>query len=75
MSFWDCGEYIATAAKLEVDIHLEHHYFKCFMFFRTLCNQQRVALMVNMMSVFFFLALHHFVLLVPTMVLKKLVAS
>jgi hypothetical protein len=28
MSFWDCGEYIATAAKLQVGIHLELLYFK-----------------------------------------------
>ena len=28
MSFWDCGEYIATAAKLEVGHPQEHLYFK-----------------------------------------------
>lgn len=54
MSFWDCGEYIATAAKLEVGhppgaplYQMIGAFFAMFSFDKT-----HVALMVNMMSVF-----------------------
>lgn len=54
MSFWDCGEYIATAAKLEVGhppgaplYQMIGAFFAMFSF-----DDTHVALMVNMMSVF-----------------------
>ncbi len=54
MSFWDCGEYIATAAKLEVGHPPGAPLFQMigafFAMFAT--DVTHVALMVNMMSVF-----------------------
>jgi hypothetical protein len=54
MSFWDCGEYIATAAKLEVGHPPGAPLFQMmgafFAMFAT--DATHVALMVNMMSVF-----------------------
>jgi hypothetical protein len=54
MSFWDCGEYIATSAKLQVGhppgAPLYQMIGAFFAMFAT--NDQNVALMVNMMSVF-----------------------
>ncbi|WP_396211049.1 DUF2723 domain-containing protein [Flavobacterium sp.] len=54
MSFWDCGEYIATAAKLEVGhppgaplFQMIGAFFAMFAF-----DNEHIALMVNMMSVF-----------------------
>ena len=54
MSFWDCGEYIATAAKLEVGhppgaplYQMIGAFFAMFA-----ANDNQVALMVNMVSVF-----------------------
>lgn len=54
MSFWDCGEYIATAAKLEVGhppgaplYQMIGAFFAMFALDKT-----QIALMVNMMSVF-----------------------
>lgn len=54
MSFWDCGEYIATAAKLEVGhppgaplFQMLGAFFALFAF----GNDQLIALMVNMLSV------------------------
>lgn len=53
LSFWDCGEYIATAAKLEVGhppgaplFQMAGAFFSMFAF-----NKENVALMVNMLSV------------------------
>ncbi len=55
MSFWDCGEYIATSAKLEVGhppgaplFQILGAFFSLFAF----GNNELVALMVNMLSVF-----------------------
>jgi hypothetical protein len=55
MSFWDCGEYISTAAKLEVGhppgaplFQILGAFFSLFAF----GNDKLVALMVNMLSVF-----------------------
>ncbi|CAM4430144.1 DUF2723 domain-containing protein [Flavobacterium terrigena] len=54
MSFWDCGEYIATAAKLEVGhppgAPLYQMMGAFFAMFAT--DNTQIALMINMMSVF-----------------------
>ncbi|HEX9979925.1 MAG TPA: DUF2723 domain-containing protein [Flavobacterium sp.] len=54
LSFWDCGEYIATAAKLEVGhppgAPLYQMLGAFFAMFAT--DVSKIALMVNMMSVF-----------------------
>ena len=54
MSFWDCGEYIATAAKLQVGhppgAPLYQMMGAFFAMFAT--DNTQIALMVNMMSVF-----------------------
>ena len=54
LSFWDCGEYIATSAKLEVGHPPGAPLFQMlgafFAMFAT--SASKVALMVNMMSVF-----------------------
>ncbi|RDI15808.1 DUF2723 domain-containing protein [Flavobacterium sp. AG291] len=54
LSFWDCGEYIATSAKLEVGHPPGAPLFQMigafFAMFAT--GPDKVALMVNMMSVF-----------------------
>lgn len=54
MSFWDCGEYIATAAKLEVGhppgAPLYQMMGAFFAMFAT--DDTQIALMINMMSVF-----------------------
>lgn len=54
LSFWDCGEYIATAAKLEVGHPPGAPLFQMvgafFAMFAT--DAEKVALMVNMVSVF-----------------------
>lgn len=54
MSFWDCGEYITTSAKLEIGHPPGAPLFQMlgafFAMFATSASQ--VALMVNMMSVF-----------------------
>jgi hypothetical protein len=53
MSFWDCGEYIATAAKLQVESTWSSFISNDW---RVLCmfaiDNQHIALMVNMTSVF-----------------------
>jgi hypothetical protein len=49
---WDCGEYIATAAKLQVG-HLEPLFQMIGAFFAMFAiDNQHIALMVNMTSVF-----------------------
>lgn len=54
MSFWDCGEYIATAAKLQVGhppgAPLYQMMGAFFAMFAT--DDTQIALMINMMSVF-----------------------
>lgn len=54
MSFWDCGEYIATAAKLEVGHPPGAPLFQMIgAFFAMFASDEKhIALMVNMMSVF-----------------------
>ncbi|MEN9488171.1 MAG: hypothetical protein RL494_436 [Bacteroidota bacterium] len=54
MSFWDCGEYIATAAKLEVGHPPGAPLFQMMGAFFAMfaLDKEHIALMVNMMSVF-----------------------
>lgn len=76
MSFWDCGEYIATAAKLEVGhppgAPLYQMMGAFFAMFAT--DNQHVALMVNMMSVFSSAFTILFLFWSSSMILKKIVA-
>lgn len=77
MSFWDCGEYIATAAKLEVGhppgAPLYQMMGAFFAMFAT--EDQYVALMVNMMSVFSSAFTILFMVWSSSMVLRKIVAT
>lgn len=54
MSFWDCGEYISTAAKLEVGHPPGAPLFQILGAFFAMfaASKETVALMVNMLSVF-----------------------
>lgn len=76
MSFWDCGEYIATAAKLEVGhppgaplFQMIGAFFAMFAF-----DDKHVALMVNMMSVFSSAFTILFLYWSSSMILKKLIS-
>ncbi|MBL0014428.1 MAG: DUF2723 domain-containing protein [Flavobacterium sp.] len=77
MSFWDCGEYIATAAKLEVGHPPGAPLFQMigafFAMFAT--DAKNVALMVNMMSVFSSAFTILFLFWSSTIVLKKLISQ
>ncbi len=75
MSFWDCGEYIATSANLEVGhppgaplFQMMGAFFAMFAF-----NKAQVALMVNMMSVFSSAFTILFLFWSSTIILKKIV--
>ncbi len=76
MSFWDCGEYIATAAKLEVGHPPGAPLFQMigafFAMFAT--DDKHIALMVNMMSVFSSAFTILFMYWSSTMLLKKLIS-
>lgn len=76
LSFWDCGEYISTAAKLEVGhppgAPLYQMMGAFFAMFATDASQ--VALMVNMMSVFSSAFTILFMFWSLTLLLKKLVS-
>ncbi|OYU82263.1 MAG: hypothetical protein CFE23_00670 [Flavobacterium sp. BFFFF1] len=78
MSFWDCGEYIPTAAKLEVGhppgaplFQMLGAFFAMFAF----GNEKLVALMVNMMSVFSSAFTILFMFWSSSMILKKVVSG
>ena len=75
MSFWDCGEYIATAAKLEVGhppgAPLYQMIGAFFAMFAT--DETKIALMINMMSVFSSAFTILFLFWSSSMILKKLV--
>jgi hypothetical protein len=78
MSFWDCGEYISTAAKLEVGhppgaplFQMLGAFFAMFSF----GNDSLVALMVNMLSVFSSAFTILFMFWSSTILLKKIVSS
>ena len=77
MSFWDCGEYIATAAKLEVGHPPGAPLFQMlgafFAMFAT--SNDKVALMVNMMSVFSSAFTILFMFWSSTILLKKIISS
>lgn len=77
MSFWDCGEYIATSAKLEVGhppgaplYQMLGAFFSMFAF----GNKALIALMVNMMSVFSSAFTILFMFWSSTILLKKIIA-
>ena len=75
LSFWDCGEYISTAAKLEVGHPPGAPLFQmigAFFAMFALDNSQ-VALMVNMMSVFSSAFTILFMFWSTSMLLKKLI--
>ena len=77
MSFWDCGEYIATSAKLEVGHPPGAPLFQMmgafFAMFAT--SKLQVALMVNMMSVFSSAFTILFLFWSSTILLRKIVGS
>ena len=77
MSFWDCGEYIPTAAKLEVGHPPGAPLFQMlgafFAMFAT--SKETVALMVNMMSVFSSAFTILFMFWSSTILLKKVISS
>jgi len=77
MSFWDCGEYIATAAKLEVGHPPGAPLFQMIgAFFAMFASDNtHVALMVNMMSVFSSAFTILFLFWSSTMILKKIIAQ
>ncbi len=76
MSFWDCGEYIATAAKLEVGHPPGAPLFQMMGAFFAMfaIDSQHVAVMVNMMSVFSSAFTILFMFWSSSMILKKIVA-
>lgn len=78
MSFWDCGEYISTAAKLEVGhppgapfYQILGAFFSMFAF----GNNELVALMVNMLSVFSSAFTILFMFWSSTILLKKIISN
>ncbi|MCV9929822.1 DUF2723 domain-containing protein [Flavobacterium sp. LS1R49] len=76
MSFWDCGEYIATAAKLEVGHPPGAPLFQMMGAFFAMfaMDDQHVALMVNMMSVFSSAFTILFMFWSSSIILKKIVS-
>jgi hypothetical protein len=78
MSFWDCGEYISTAAKLQVGhppgapfYQIIGAFFSMFAF----GNNELVALMVNMVSVFSSAFTILFMFWSSTIILKKIIEN
>lgn len=76
MSFWDCGEYIATAAKLEVGHPPGAPLFQMIGAFFAMfaLDNKHIALMVNMTSVFSSAFTILFMYWSSTMLLKKLIS-
>lgn len=77
MSFWDCGEYISTAAKLEIGhppgaplFQLTGAFFAMFA-----SGPDKIALMVNMVSVFSGAFTILFMYWSTTLLLKNIVSS
>lgn len=77
MSFWDCGEYIATAAKLEVGHPPGAPLFQMMGAFFSMfaIGKENIALMVNMMSVFSSAFTILFLFWSLTIILRKVVSS
>lgn len=77
MSFWDCGEYISTAAKLEVGHPPGAPLFQIlgafFAMFAT--SKETIALMINMLSVFSSAFTILFMFWSSTILLKKIVSQ
>ncbi len=77
MSFWDCGEYIATSAKLQVGHPPGAPLFQMigafFAIFAT--DDKHIALMVNMMSVFSSAFTILFMFWSSSMILKKIISQ
>ena len=77
MSFWDCGEYIATSAKLEVGHPPGAPLFQMigafFALFAT--SKETIALMVNMTSVFSSAFTILFMFWSSTIVLRKIISN
>jgi hypothetical protein len=75
MSFWDCGEYIATSAKLQVGHPPGAPLFQMIgAFFAMFASDDKhVALMVNMMSVFSSAFTILFMFWSSSMILKKII--
>jgi hypothetical protein len=77
MSFWDCGEYIATSAKLQVGhppgaplYQMMGAFFAIFAM-----DDKHIALMVNMMSVFSSAFTILFMFWSSSMILKKIISQ
>jgi hypothetical protein len=77
MSFWDCGEYIATSAKLEVGHPPGAPLFQMMGAFFAMfaSDNQHIALMVNMMSVFSSAFTILFLFWSSSMILRKLIGN
>jgi len=76
MSFWDCGEYIATAAKLEVGHPPGAPLFQMIGAFFAMfaIDKEHIAVMVNMTSVFSSAFTILFLFWSSSMILRKLVS-
>ena len=77
MSFWDCGEYIATSAKLQVGhppgaplFQILGAFFAMFAY-----NKETIALMVNMLSVFSSAFTILFMFWSSTILLRKIISQ
>lgn len=77
MSFWDCGEYIATAAKLEVGHPPGAPLFQMIGAFFAMfaINKEHIALMVNMTSVFSSAFTILFMFWSSSIILKKIISQ
>jgi hypothetical protein len=77
MSFWDCGEYIATSANLEVGHPPGAPLFQMMGAFFAMfaIDKAHVAVMVNMMSVFSSAFTILFLFWSSTIILKKIVSQ
>ena len=77
MSFWDCGEYISTSAKLQVGHPPGAPLFQILGAFFAMfaLNKESVALMVNMLSVFSSAFTILFMFWSSTILLKKIISG
>ena len=77
MSYWDCGEYIATATKLQVGHPPGAPLFQMIGAFLSLfaISKTKIALMVNMISVISGAFTILLLFWSSTMILKKIVSS